>query len=871
MCQHRSGVLYSLLVIALSLVAVACSSPTGSSPSTMGRPDSGTGTGTDSGTPDEDSGVVIIQDAGTDDAEGTEGGGHYVAVDAGPQCGDGLINQPGEECDDGNRLAADGCSGACQVEPFFTCPTEGQPCVPSMVCGDSQVTAIEECDDGNAVGGDGCSSRCFIEASYYDCSIPGQPCVSTVTCGDGRIEGGEVCDDGNVNPGDGCSASCTIEPGWTCRQAGAHCTPDCGDGAIMAGAEECDDGNSVSGDGCSVSCRIEPGYLCSGSPSVCSSTTCGDGVQEGAELCDLDGDNGLFYGDGLGCSRTCTPEPMCRPAGGGPTGACTTYCGDGMIVGSETCDDGNTLDGDGCSSACAVEAGFTCDPLAQSDAVPCTSGGGNCLQLPIIFRDFKGAQETGGHPDFFYMGANGVYCVPDASGTGEGDSTARCTGLVNSNLGNDGKPVFSGNGSCPCQFTDWDDTGVLNGYTGTLTYNSDGHPIINTTVNVITSAATFDQWYHDVPGTNVTVRDTIELSAVGGQYQFSSSNGQTVLDDVHAHRQLTSGFFPLESQPETKICNLWPYWVSWSGCVGDQWDPVAEEFVTSTGVLRNFYFTSEVRYLFLFDATTNATLSFFGDDDVWVFVNGILAVDLGATHQRLEDSVTISSATASQFGLSPGNIYEIAVFHADRHPRDSNYQLTLSGFETTRSDCHPTCGDGVATLMEECDLGTSGNTGEYGGCNADCTFADFCGDAIVNGPEICDDGSNTTVGYGQVGCGPGCVAPPFCGDGVINGPEECDNGNNNQDDLEGGCSRSCTINPSCGDGVVMPERGEECDLGADNEPPESVQYGGCTTQCLLGPHCGDNIVQNPPEGCDDGNNEDFDGCSSICVEEMLVE
>jgi len=115
------------------------------------------------------------------------------------------------------------------------------------------------------------------------------------------------------------------------------------------------------------------------------------------------------------------------------------------------------------------------------------------------------------------------------------------------------------------------------------------------------------------------------------------------------------------------------------------------------------------------------------------------------------------------------------------------------------------------------------------------------------------------------------VPPPFCGDGVINGPEECDDGPNNQNDVEGGCSQACTINPSCGDGVVMPERGEQCDLGVDNAPPELVEYGGCTTECLLGPHCGDGIVQNPPEGCDDGNNTDFDGCSAICVEERLVE
>jgi hypothetical protein len=52
----------------------------------------------------------------------------------------------------------------------------------------------------------------------------------------------------------------------------------------------------------------------------------------------------------------------------------------------------------------------------------------------------------------------------------------------------------------------------------------------------------------------------------------------------------------------------------------------------------------------------------------------------------------------------------------------------------------PFCGDGNKDQNEECDLGTLLNTGEYGGCNSNCTFAERCGDGIKNGPEICDDG-----------------------------------------------------------------------------------------------------------------------------------
>ena len=40
--------------------------------------------------------------------------------------------------------------------------------------------------------------------------------------------------------------------------------------------------------------------------------------------------------------------------------SCETVCGDGLQAGEEGCDDGNGVDGDGCSSTCQVEEGWTC-------------------------------------------------------------------------------------------------------------------------------------------------------------------------------------------------------------------------------------------------------------------------------------------------------------------------------------------------------------------------------------------------------------------------------------------------------------------------------------------------------------------------------
>ncbi len=94
-------------------------------------------------------------------------------------CGNGVV-EPGEQCDDGNTVAGDGCSPTCQLE----------------VCGNGYVDPGEQCDDGNTVSGDGCSATCQREPR----------------CGDGVVDPGEECDDGNTVNGDGCSAQCLLEP-----------------------------------------------------------------------------------------------------------------------------------------------------------------------------------------------------------------------------------------------------------------------------------------------------------------------------------------------------------------------------------------------------------------------------------------------------------------------------------------------------------------------------------------------------------------------------------------------------------------------------------------------------------------------------------
>ena len=146
---------------------------------------------------------------------------------------------------------------------------------------------------------------------------------------------------------------------------------------------------------------------------------------------------------------------------------------------------------------------------------------------------------------------------------------------------------------------------------------------------------------------------------------------------------------------------------------------------------------------------------------------------------------------------------------------------------------------------------------------------EWCGDTICNNGENCDTCS------GDCGCGGGtycnggaCIAAPYCGDGSCNEDvysccTDC-----------GGCnggyhceSNSCVADPVCGNSSV--ESGEGCDDG-DNSDSDgcssicSVEWNWtCNGSPSVCQSCG-NSTKEGTETCDDGNGSDSDGCSSGC-------
>src|SRR5690606_1547622 len=160
------------------------------------------------------------------------------------RCGDNRITGT-ETCDDGNNRDDDGCSSTCQLEQGYVCTAPPNSiCTLPEYCGDGIKQEDEECDDGDVVRNDsvvwndGCSGLCKLEP-FYNCPTEGEPCVSTIACGNGQLEPGEECDDGNnANPNDGCDNDCRQHPDFLCTTIGQPCVMlnVCGDG-VITGAE----------------------------------------------------------------------------------------------------------------------------------------------------------------------------------------------------------------------------------------------------------------------------------------------------------------------------------------------------------------------------------------------------------------------------------------------------------------------------------------------------------------------------------------------------------------------------------------------------------------------------------------------------------
>ena len=505
-------------------------------------------------------------------------------------------------------------------------------------------------------------------------------------------------------------------------------------------------------------------------------------------------------------------------------------CGNGLTEGSEECDDGNVLPGDGCSPECRIEAcgngrpdpGETCDDGNKIDDDGCTN---DCTSTNTCGNGITDK-------------AVGEEC--DDGGTVAGDGCGptcrfeRCGNHINDpgEECDDGNLVSGDGCSDTCFFE-----GCGNGRLDPGEYCDDGNLIDNDNCNK-------DCTSDNRCGNHIVDHNVGEVCDEGGVETADCTA------DCHSQRECGDGIVDPGAGEECdngvalnkdnldcrSDCILNRCGDGFANTDGTRNHEDCDDGPHPTGNDRRVAVPTE-------SPTCNADCTNAVCNDHKVNRSAGEECDDGTGNNANDRDCTLGCKVNRCGDGLPNTSGPAHVEACD----DGN---RIDGDGCTNQCTLPGCGDGVLEGTEQCD---DGNQANDDGCSAICRF-ELCGDGIKNGPEECDR-ADPALPVGA--CNLDCTLS-HCGDRKINrdAGEECDDGTSNGDDKD--CTADCKVNV-CGDGLpnlIGPTHREECD------DHNRVDGDACTNQCKL-PRCGDGILEGL-EQCDDGNRSNDDGCSAIC-------